>query len=483
MALTNEQEAVLQQIITAFQNGKRLSDLPYVKGTNPYNLLVEVLDEDGESKKAALAALLPYADDNCSYGVEFDTTISTPTCTRVGSSDLHKRCPIQNRMRGCLLDDDGRVVEYLDPDDWTGNDRSGSRGQVMVEIPLHYRKFETEGTKRRVLLSELPLPGYEAVPLTYVSAYQATVDRSTNTLASVVNTSEQFRGGNNNAAWDGSYRSLLGMAATAISRTNFRAFARKRKADSAQWNCMTYDVQKTLYWLFIVEYATLNSQAKYEAALTSEGYRQGGLGAGVTTLDGNKWNTMNGYYPFVPCGHTDSLGNHTGQVQFNMPQEYNPEAQTITIVQVPRYHGIENPFGHIWQWADGVNVRISPTEENGGDGLSKVYVCADPEKFSDTGYVGYAHVGNEARVEGYVKEVIFGVGGEIVPKVCQGAGSTTYHCDYHYTNIPTSAEALRGLLFGGHASRGALAGLACANSLDAPSNSYATVGSRLCFLP
>ena len=47
MALTAAQEAILEQIIEAFQNGKRLSDLPDVKGTNPYNLLVEVLDEDG----------------------------------------------------------------------------------------------------------------------------------------------------------------------------------------------------------------------------------------------------------------------------------------------------------------------------------------------------------------------------------------------------------------------------------------------------
>ncbi|EKC77108.1 hypothetical protein LEA_04345 [human gut metagenome] len=116
---------------------------------------------------------------------------------------------------------------------------------------------------------------------------------------------------------------------------------------------------------------------------------------------------------------------------------------------VPRYRGVENPFGHVWQWTDGINIRISPTEENGGDGLSKVFVCTDPAKFSDSGYDGYAHVGNEARAEGYVKEVIFGEGGEIMPSVV-GGGSSTYFCDYHYTNIPT-AEALRGVLFGGRA--------------------------------
>ena len=70
-----------------------------------------------------------------------------------------------------------------------------------------------------------------------------------------------YRGGNNNTAYDGTYRTFLGRPATGISRTNFRNYARKRKAGSTEWNCMTYDIQKELYWLFVIEYATLNSQA------------------------------------------------------------------------------------------------------------------------------------------------------------------------------------------------------------------------------
>ena len=113
--------------------------------------------------------------------------------------------------------------------------------------------------------------------------------------------------------------------------------------------------------------------------------------------------------------------------------------------------------------------------------MSKVFVCTDPAKFSDSGYDGYAHVGNEARAEGYVKEVIFGEGGEIMPSVV-GGGSSTYFCDYHYTNIPT-AEALRGVLFGGRAVDGSYAGFAYAHSYSAPSYTSAAIGSRLCFIP
>lgn len=203
---------------------------------------------------------------------------------------------------------------------------------------------------------------------------------------------------------------------------------------------------------------------------------QGGLGDGFTTLDGAKWSNYNGNNPIAPCGYTDEFGNGTGQKEFSMPSEYD---STIKKLYVPRYRGVENPFGHLWQWTDGINVRISPNEPD-GDGLSKVYVCSDPSKFNDTNYDGYTYVGDEVRTQAYVKEVIFGEGGEIMPSVV-GGSTTTYFCDYHYTNIP-AAETLRGVLFGGSAINGAYAGFVSAHSISAPSYAYAYIGSRLCFI-
>lgn len=427
---------------------------------------------------AAINQLFDIVKEPYAYGIEFDTEISSPKCTRIGNMAFHKTLPIQSNMRGCLLDDDGNVVEYLDPNDWTSNVRDGSKGQVMVEIPTHYRKFEEDGTKRRVLLSELPLMGYHKVPKCYVSAYEATVQRSTSKLCSVANINEDYRGGNNNSSLDGQYNSFLGRPATSISRTSFRSYARKRKSGSTEWNCYTYDVHKTLFWLFVVEYARLNSQASFNSEPTSEGYRQGGLGAGVTTWNSN-WSTFNGYYPFVPCGHTDSLGNRTGVVSYTAKNDDESITKTF---DVPRYRGVENPFGHIWKWTDGCNIQVSASQENGGTGLSKAFICHNPANFQDSNYANYSHVGNIDRVGGYIKEVLFGVGGEILPKLA-GGGSTTYFCDNHWTSIPTSGEALRGLLFGGNATDGAYAGLAYAYSAYAPSSAYSSIGSRLCFIP
>ena len=417
-------------------------------------------------------------EDLIMYGIEFDVTVSSPDCTRIGNTNLHRDLPVHSLMKGCLLADDGSVVKYLDHENWTSETRDGSLGQVMVEVPEHYIKFETDGNKRRVKLSITPIAGYKKINKYYVSAYKASLQRSTSKLASVVNMDEDYRGGNNNTAWDGTYRTLLGKPATAISRTNFRTYARNRNLDSDEWNCMVYTVQKDLYWLFAIEYATLNTQKAYNASKDSNGYAQGGLGNGVTTLSDSNWGSFNGYYPLVPCGVTDSLGNRTGIVQHAIA---NDDSSITHTFDVPRYRGIESPFGDIWQWTDGINVRISPTSDNGGDDLSMVYICEDPSKFNDNNYEGYTYVGNEARSNGYVKEVIFEEGGEIMPSVV-GGGSTTYFCDYHYTNIPTT-EALRGVLFGGSANNGASAGFVFASSAGAPSASDASIGSRLCFIP
>ncbi len=413
-----------------------------------------------------------------SYGIEFDTTVSDPSCTRVGNMSLHRTLPIQSRMRGCILGDDGNVVEYLPQGSWLGSTRDGSKGQVMVEIPEHWRRCLTNGTKREVRLAETALPGFAHVPLMYVSAYEAAVDRTVTAkpkLCSVVNTTVQFRGGSNNASLDGTAKSQLGRPATAINLNGFRTLARNRKSGSTEWNLYTYECHKTLYWLFAVEYATLNSQAAFNAQPTAEGYRQGGLGDGATGLGWDKWGTFNGTNPVVPCGHTDSLGNGTGVVEFTMPTEY----ETNKKVNVTRYRGIENPFGHINKWVDGILVQVNP----GDNGASKVYVCGDPAKFKDSIGGGYTYIGDEARGAGFVKEILFGGDGDIMPKSCDGGSSSTYFCDNHYVRTANTAVEVRGVLFGSDASGGSGAGFACAYSDDAPSGTRPNVGSRLCFLP
>lgn len=425
------------------------------------------------------------------YGVKINTNVADTTLERVGRPELHASLPIQSRMRRCLLNDSGEVVTYLHPTDSTKTDTgaaadlTGASGMVMVEIPEHYRKFEFDGTSILALVSEVPLPGFHKVRKVYRSAYEATVDRttaSTPKLASVVNTTANFRGGNNTAAWDTTYRSLLGKPATNISLTNFREYARNRGTaglNGAGWNCDLYEAQLNTYWLFVIEYAQLNSQAAFTAELTSEGYRQGGLGAGVTTLDSTKWNTYNGYTPFVPCGTTNSLGNATGVVTFTMPSEY--DTSETTTVSVPSYRGIENPFGHVWSWTDGILVQVQ-SEEGGAKSLFYRATDDNPANFQSSNYDGYTVRGELPRSNGYVRSILCGEYGDFMPKTI-GGSSTTYFCDYFHTSVPGSGVATRGVSFGGFAVYGTSAGLVYAHTGHTPSATNTAIGSRLCFIP
>lgn len=283
------------------------------------------------------------------YGVKLPNNRSIrPSLTRIGNMELHKKLPIQSRMRGCLLDGDGTVVEYLPIDDWTGfYSLDGSRGQVMVEIPEHYRRFNLVNDQWQVMLSEVPLQGFKRVPQMYISAYEASMYRPASVLTSVKNKSAKYRGGDDTAEWDGTYRSLLGMPVTSMAISELRSAAKKH---GFGWGIFSHDAYMALVWLYVVEYANTDIQASIRDD-SAEGYKQGGLGIGVTEFA--DWYAHNTKHPLVPCGVTDELGNGSGAVWYPVPLSNGG----VSNVMVPRYRGIENPFGHIWKYIDGIFVR------------------------------------------------------------------------------------------------------------------------------
>lgn len=457
--------------------------------TNPAEVWIEVIDAEGKPKKIRYSVLPAASESEVAYGVERASWLLESTeLTRVGNMELHRTLPVQSLMRGCLLDDNGKVLQYMPDRSWEGVDRSGASGQVMVEIPGFYYKVKRVGVLRQLWMSLYPIEGYTYSPKMYVSAYQASLDRTNLLLSSVVNMTEQFRGGTNKGEYDDTDHSLLGCAATGISRTNFRSYARKRKAGSTEWNIMTYDMQRVLYMMFVVEYATLNPQKDVNTALTAEGYRQGGLGAGVSNLkDYASWTAWNGNNPFIKNGYTDSLGNGSGEIPYTMPDSYTEAAGATLVVKVNRYRGVEMPFGHIYIFCDGYNIMVSAELENGGEGTSMAYVCSDPAKFSDTGNEGYRYVGNVPRASGYVTAIACGDFYDIVPivstEIAKTGGTSVYYCDYFSTTLPTSGTELRAPLLGGHASYGSYCGFVSVASYLAPSNTNANFGSRLCFIP
>lgn len=416
---------------------------------------------------------IPDIEERYAYGVEWDMASSSPDGKRVGNMQLHRELPVQSKMRRCLLDRDGGVKEYLDNElSWGGSYLDYA---VMTEIPEHWYKLYFNGTKFRKMLSEIPLPGYKHVDKFYISTYEARMYRTDNLLCSAAGASKlsdpnstNFRGGDNTAEWDDTYRSLLGRPVTNLTRDQFRQAARKR---GCGWEMYTYNAHKTLFWLFAVEYATLDSQKPFNAQKDANGFAQGGLGPGPTQM--TDWANFNNANPLIPCGYTNEFGNGSGEKAYVVK---NASGGTHATLMANRYRGIENPFGHIWKYTDGANIQVT----TGDAGLSILWTTDDPSNFGDTSYTGYDKKGNICRTNGYAKKMLLGEDGDIVPTEV-GGSSSTYWCDYYYTY--TSANRMQVVLVGGRADSGSVAGLAVVNANLAPSAAGRYFGSRLCFFP
>ncbi len=409
---------------------------------------------------------IPDLEERYAYGVEWDTASSSPDGVRVGNMQLHRELPVQSGMIRCIIDNNGGIVRYNDEavDDILTQ-------SAMVEIPEHWFKLYTNGTKFKAMFSAIPLPGYNHIDKFYISTMEARIYRNNSTLFSskgVNSTDSSVRGGDNTAEWDGTYRSLLGRPVTNLTRDQFRQAARKR---GSGWEMYTYNAHKILFWLFAVEYATLDSQKPFNAQKDANGFAQGGLGPGPTQM--TDWANFNNANPLIPCGYTNEFGNGSGEKAYVVK---NASGGTHATLMANRYRGIENPFGHIWKYTDGANIQVT----TGDSGLSILWTTDDPSNFSDTSYTGYNKKGNIFRTNGYAKKMLLGEDGDIVAKEV-GGSSSTYWCDYYYTY--TSANRMQVVLVGGNADYGSSAGLANVTTADAPSDAYRYLGSRLCFFP
>ena len=406
------------------------------------------------------------------YGVKFDlANSSSPDGVRTGNMEMHKTLPIQSKMRGCTINNVDNVKKYLKADDWTkwedgtviAQDSSQISPEMMVEIPEHYRLLvATPDNTVEVRMSEYNLPGYTKVEKKYIGAYEGmTSETLPNLLRSINNTKYKPK--------------------VSTTRNQFQVFARENSRTN-NWNIYTYGAHRDLTWLFVVEYATLNSQKAFNANLTAEGYHQGGLGEGVTTGSVK----INGAdtWSFVPCGTTNSLGNGTGIIEYTHTNTNAEGASTGTkVVNVPRYRGIENPFGHVWK--NVIDVVVAGTDNS-------VYICKDYTKFGTfeggtnptaeqliaAGYELQDF--KESTITGqYVKKLVNNNQADLFPTVVgNGASATTYYCDYHWTSATATP---RTLLIGGRSGDGSAAGLFALRSDLGLGASRALVGTRITF--
>lgn len=403
------------------------------------------------------------------YGVSWSETSSNPDCTRIGNMDMHRTLPIQSMMKGYIYFKDGNPLYRMLKlnDSWTKCENYSAGGwrdvdtllednnvNVMIKIPEFWwiddyvESTETHNLK----ICPHAKPGWHHHKEAYVSAYEGYIDGN------------YYRSSKNK-----------------IPSVNFTRSAVRPKARANglgnSWNIYTYNEHRAICHLFLVEYATRNSQKAVNTELTPEGFRQGGLGSGCTTGTA----TINGAqtWSFIPTGSSDSLGSGSGEVTVTIQQTDSSGSNTTTTTRkCNRYRGIENPFGHVWKHTDDViSVYIS------GYGARFWYKCDSPDHFGDSisnDNPYYKNIAANAVVTGYKTKIVTTSTCDFFALSCNNGSETTYWCDYNWDNTDGSLHCL---LIGGSSGHGGQAGLFDLTSNAGVGYSAAHVGSRLTYLP
>lgn len=223
------------------------------------------------------------------------------------------------------------------------------------------------------------------------------------------------------------------------SRTGYSPYANMTRATARNgakgkgegWCLYDYATWSAIGLLYLVEHAGWDTQAK-----VGRGY-----------CDSNN--------SAISAGGTDSMVYHTGRAS-------GTDGKTAV-----QYRHIENPWGNVYQWVDGVNFSGST-----------VYACTDPSKYADDTSTGYTTVGARATSSGYISALGMSTTAPwAIYPTAAGGSETTYVPDYSWTSSGWLV-----LCVGGSWGDGSDAGLFCFYG-DSSSNSYSSIGARLLFVP
>ena len=481
MAFTSEQEQAVLNMLSAFQNGKRINELDAATGAVK-DMRIEVMDESGETHSMELATAVEQAS-NPIAGRYWNEDNNTPTAAGYyGSLQALRDLPKKLGLGRYLVTDD-RKRRKLDPtdstryEDGTPAKLDGTQGQCMWCWNAHYFTCWKEGSNLIKAVSFQPIEGKHSiyVPAGGISWLDAAVmDRVNTKLCSVISDAEQYRGGSGAALNAASYEkapaadapqlTMLGMPATNISTTNFGNYARKR---GEGWEANWFVARAVIEYLFEIIMGTENSQASFNAEKDANGLYQGGFGTGVTDMP--SWEKYNGYYPVIPTSVGLDAGDGVCLVDYNLP---DAEGGTYKTFKVPVFFGLVNAgFGSLWRWVRGMIMEAGDTSE--------VYVAKsmasayNPDTVADK-----LHVATCPQTDGYIKRKSYA--GLCCMPTMAGGSATIRFSDYFYTDAATS-KGLRVRAAGGYAHNGTGAGASYASSYYTAAYAYTYFSAPLCY--
>lgn len=387
------------------------------------------------------------------YGVRYKN--STDTMTRIGNAvgkvanangglnDFDNIMPWAGIKR-CNLADNLNVNAYYGDASYK---EDGTNGQVMVEVPaFYYKRTQVDSDTIESSISMLPLSGYKLHPWFYDSTgkprTKAYISANEGSIYDVSASSYLL---NDEQVADftvttGDKLSSIAGAKPCSGLTqnltidNSRILATNR---GAGWQQLHFNAVSAIQMLFIIEYASLNSQSK--------------IGQGVVNIaDDGSTNKS------IVTGGTSSLGNKSGKAP-----------GTDGIVSIA-YRGIENFWGNIWKWVDGVNIQ------NQKAFISKINGSFASDTFTGNYVDGGITIPN---ANGYISKtgLNYNFDHGFLPTEVLGTSSSKY-CDYLWQN-PSGAFVVQ---LGGIWHAGAAAGAFFWSLSNGSGYRFRSIGARLC---
>jgi hypothetical protein len=310
---------------------------------------------------------------------------------------------------------------------WGATEWINSNYDIMVEIPKFYYKTVDDGTGLKWSVTTKPRAGYIPHPAftrksglidyAYYAAFEGYVD---------VN---------------GMLRSIPFVQPTAYKTIAQFRTAAKTGGRSSFFQLKNAYLHQAIVMLFIIEMGDLNSQAI--------------LSQGITNLDSGTVNHSQN------TGHTLELGNGTGEVILAALEN---GATGATETYPFCYRGIENLWGNVWEFLDGMFKNA--------DGLyfGEENDLVNPANMKEF----YPREDVTTYVSGYVDKADKRIPWGIIPDVSFGGSSSTYLTDYMWYNVGERIARS-----GAYWVSGSPAGLFALSLNDSPSISARGIGARL----
>lgn len=414
----------------------------------------------GASRKVTKSTLL---SDPFSIAAAFswDSATSSPAASTNRAVPPAVLENLHNQIKGCVLNANGTVNYFLSPTDWSqklgggASALTGADGNVMVEIPRFYYRATRSGSIYTWEISHVDLPGFTVHPAfikngvevakRYYSAYDGGVfDDSASAFIGGLNLDNNS--GNVDTAADklASVKGVFPMVG--LTRNEFRLLAANV---GAGWRQVDFTLWSAVQVLFLIEHQSFSSQSILGAGNTNGSYI-------ASSADQND-------SPNTIAGAGDAIANGSTDTTSGAGVSAKPGTSFM------KYRGIENYFGNVFYWTDGINVNVTAA--------GNVHVTNNVAHFADNTSANMELITSSLpTASGFIKDLL-PTEGFFLSSNNVGGSSTTFITDQHFASTASN----RVVAVGGAAGNGVNAGVFCLSSVRASGNGDRTIGGRLAF--